>query len=142
MNIKLEIKVLGNYVDAHDRYGLRLSKGALEALMTPPPAKERITNKSRLQHGTRVVASAERVDERTISLPVHFCAPSETTFLARYEAFCALLSGGVFDFRVTLPSGKKVEYKTYYQSCAQYSQYYGGIAKFVLKLHEPNPTDR
>lgn len=142
MNIGLEIKVLGEYVDAHEIYGLRLSSGALAALMTPPPAKDRIINKSRLQHGTRVVASNEKIDERTLSLPVHFCAPSERVFLSRYEAFCALLSGGAFNFRVTLPSGKKVEYKTYYQSCAQYSQYYGGIAKFVLKLHEPNPTDR
>lgn len=136
------IKLRINEKDAKQEYGASLSNGSLAALMTPPPAKERIANKSRLQHGTRIIANndTEKVDERQITLNVHFTANSEEEFLLRYANFCKMLAGGVVNIEVELQSGRVLRYETYYQSCSQYSQFYGGIAKFALKLIEPNPN--
>lgn len=128
--------------DAKTYYGASLSSGSLAALMTPPPSKERIVNKSRLQHGSRIISNSEteKVDERQLTLNIHFTANSEEEFLQRYERFCALLAGGVLNIDVQMPSGRTLHYETYYQSCSQYSQFYGGIAKFALKLIEPTPN--
>lgn len=135
MNIGLDI----NGKDAKSTWGMCLTSGSLAALMTPPPMKERIVNKSRLQHGVRVVAPKEKVDERQLTLNVHFTAGSERDFLSRYSSFCEELSGGRLVLTLTLPGGRKIVYDTYYLSCSMYSQFYGGIAKFALKLTEPKP---
>lgn len=137
--MKIGLRING--VDVKTQYGMSLSSGALAALMTPPPAKDRVTNKSRLEHGARVISAqgTEKIDERQLSLPVHFVANSEVQFVERYNRFCAMLAGGVLQIELTLPSGKIMSYLTYYQSCTQYSHYFGGIAKFILKVTEPNP---
>ncbi len=33
-------------------------------------------------------------------------------------------------------------FKCVYLSCSQYSQYNGNVAKFILRLNEPNPANR
>ena len=129
-----------NGKDAYTTWGISMEDTALSALMTPAPMKEFIENTSRLEHGKRVVTANPRVDERNITLEIHLTARDKDTFFSRYLSFCEELATGVLNIRTKYQPD--VMYKTIYQSCNQFSQFMQGIAKFSLKLCEPNPTDR
>lgn len=137
------VKLKINGVNAAQAWGIKLTHGALATLMTPPPMKERIVNKARSQHGARPITNQamEKVEERSINLPVHFVAKDEDDFLEKYTMFCEELRKGRLTLEVELPSGVKLTYNTYYTSCTSYSHFYGGIAKFMLKLQEYNPAN-
>ena len=117
-----------------------MDTSSLSALMTPAPMKEFIENKSRLEHGKRVITSDPKIDERNISLTFNLTAKSEEQFFSRYNSFCEELATGVLYLRSKYQPN--VVYKTIYLSCNQFTQFMRGIAKFSLRLVEPNPTDR
>lgn len=129
-----------NGKDAYTTWGLSLTQGALTTLMTPPEMKDYITSKPRTESGTRIATNNVAVAERTISLDVHLSADTEEQFLERYASFCTVLAGGSIELSTRWQEG--VTYHLYYQSCSQYSQLFGGLAKFTLKVYEPNPTNR
>lgn len=109
--------------------------------MTPAPMKDVVTNQSRLEHGTRYTAGyAPRIAERDITLPLHIVARSADDFLAKYAKFCEVLAGQVLEIQIK--EQPDVTYKCVYRSCTQYEEYSLGIAKFALRLTEPNPNDR
>lgn len=129
-----------NGKDAYTTWGLSMDETSLSALMTPSPNKELIENKSRLEHGKRVIISNPKKDERNLTLQINITAPDKDTFFTRYDSFCDELDIGVLDIRTKYrPS---VVYRTTYQSCQQFSEFMQGIGKFVLKLNEPNPKNR
>lgn len=136
-----EIKING--YDAYTKWGLSLTDGSRAALMTPPPAKDYITNDSPLEHGTQYADDTDslpKTDAREISLSLHFCANGETQFLTRYNAFCTdILTGRKIEL-TDLVTG--TTYHLLYKSCSQYSAFFGGIAKFTLKVVEPDPSNR
>lgn len=70
-----------NDKDAYTTWGISMDTSSLSALMTPPPMKEFIENKSRLENGKRVITSNPRVDERNITLTFNLTAKSEDQFL-------------------------------------------------------------
>lgn len=129
-----------NGKDAFITWGVGLEKDSLSTLMTPAPLKQFIENKSRLEHGKRVLVVNARVDERTIQLPLIVKAPSEAVFLSNYAAFITELQTGVITITTSYQLG--VKYKMIYESCGQYTQYDRRMAKFLLRLTEPNPADR
>lgn len=140
-----QLYINGN--DAYTIWGVSLEDGAIAALMTPPSMKESIVNESRLEHGKRRVNLLVRMDERELTLPMHIVANSATEWYTKYSAFVAYLtSAEILEIVTSFQSG--VAYKCIYQSCTQYSQFYdpgdnrSGMAKFALKLIEPNPNDR
>lgn len=127
--------------DAYTEWGINFEDGAIAALMTPAPMKEYIENKSRLADGKRVVTANARRDERSISLPFHLVASSSAEFLDRYGRFCAdVLAKGRFELETRHLSG--VTFRLVYKSCSQFAQLRQQIAKFTLKVEEPDPTDR
>lgn len=129
-----------NGLDAYRRWGISLTDGARVELMTPPPAKDYITNDSPLEDGQQYVTDPPpRTDARDLQLALHFTARSVTEFLQRYADFCQLLEGRVIDLT---DNATHTTYHLVYRSVQQYSAYLGGIAKFVLKVTEPNPADR
>ena len=81
-----------NDKDAYTTWGISMDTSSLSALMTPPPMKEFIENKSRLENGKRVITSNPRVDERNITLTFNLTAKSEDQFFVRYNSFCEELS--------------------------------------------------
>lgn len=119
-------------------FGASLSEGAYEALLTPPPVKDYIRNSSPLQAGSQYLPQT-RTDEQQLSLPIHFTASSKEEFLSRYGQFCEVLSQGKIDLYV---EELGLTFHLLYKSCNSYNHYFGGIAKFVLKVIEPNPTNR
>lgn len=129
-----------NTKDAYTTWGISMDDTALSALMTPSPIKELVENKSRLEDGKRVITDDVRVDERSLTLQFNLTAKTEEEFFARYLAFCAELEKGTLNIRTRYQP--TVVYKTIYQSCSQFSQFMRGIAKFSLRLVEPNPKDR
>ena len=137
------IELYINGKNAAETWGLKLTHGALAALMTPPPMKERIVYKSRISNGAKAITNPqmEKVDERSISLPVHFVAISEADFLSKYYQFCNELKRGILTIEVKLNQINTLQFNTYYVSCTSYSHFYGGIAKFVLKVQEYNPAN-
>lgn len=126
--------------DAYSRWGISPSDGAFVALRTPPEKKERVKNVSRLQHGSRYVGDVERYDERQITLPLHIVASSAEDLCKKFDKFATeVLDGGRLE--IVHHIAPDVRYKCLYIGCANYVESCG-IAKFQLKLVEPNPTDR
>lgn len=129
-----------NGVDAYTEYGVSMQSSGLSALMTPPPNKEVIENKSRQEHGKRVINSNPKIDERDLTLPIHITAKSKEDFLTKYGKFCEVLATGSLEISTSYQS--EVVYRTIYLSCSQFAEYRLGLAKFTLRLNEPNPSNR
>ena len=129
-----------NGVDAYTEYGISMDSSVLSALMTPSPNKEYIENKSRQEHGKRVVNVSPKIDERDLSLSLHIKASSKDDFMEKYGKFCLVLANGKLDIKTRFQPN--VVYRTNYISCTQFSEYRLGLAKFTLKLNEPNPANR
>lgn len=136
--MKEELYINGK--DAYTEWGISMDDTALSALMTPAPNKNLIENKSRLEHGKRVVCANFKKDERNLTLQINLTAPDKNTFFARYDSFCEELAAGVLEIKTKYQPD--IIYKTIYLSCSQFSQFMQGIGKFILKLNEPNPSDR
>lgn len=132
-----------NNKDAYDEWGVSMDSSALSALMSPPPMKSYVENKSALTDGKQVLVCATfppKVDERNITLTINLTANNETQFFARYASFCAELEKSTLDIRTKYQPS--VIYHTKYVSCSQFTQFMRGMAKFSLKLNEPNPKNR
>lgn len=129
-----------NGFDAFATWGIVLDSTALSALMTPAPNKGFIENKSRLEHGKRIITNNPKVDEREVSLRFNLKANTEDDFFSKYESFCNELAKGVL--RINTKFQPNIYYNMIYLSCTQFTQYSLDGASFVLKLVEPNPRDR
>lgn len=129
-----------NGLDAYTTWGITMDTQSLSALMTPPALKERVESQSRLDHGSRLVGAAPRLAARQLTLTLNLTARTEEQFFARYASFCRELATGRLTLRTAYQRG--VTYRTAYVSCTQFTQFMRGMAKFSLKLTEPDPTDR
>ncbi|MGJ0787399.1 hypothetical protein [Bacteroides faecis] len=129
-----------NNKDSYDNWGISMDTSSLSALMTPAPNKEFIENKSRLEHGKRVIAATPKVDERSLTLTINLTAKNEDEFFEKYDSFCQELATGVLNIRSKYQPN--IVYRTIYLSCNQFTQFMRGIAHFSLKIVEPNPMDR
>lgn len=129
-----------NGQDAYITWGISFDQTALSTLMTPSPNKAYIENKSRLEDGKRVIVHNPKVDERSVTLSFNLTAKNEDEFFARYNGFCEELKKGYME--ITTKYQTNVVYRMVYESCTQFSQLIREIAKFSLKLTEPDPTNR
>lgn len=129
-----------NNKDAYITWGISMDNTSLSTLMTPIPNKELIENKSRLEHGKRVISLNPKLDERNITLTFNLTAKTEEEFFLRYNKFCEELATGILDIKTKYQPD--IVYHTIYLSCSQFSQFMRGIGKFSLKLNEPNPSNR
>lgn len=132
-----------NDKDAYYEWGLVFDPSAFTALLTPAPVKASVENKSALIHGKQVLSNEDnppKVDERDLQLTFCLKAKNMTQFLARYESLVAEFECGRFDIRTKYQP--KVTYRCRYVNCQSFSQFNGRLAKFVLKLNEPNPKNR
>lgn len=130
-----------NGKDAYLTWGIFLDETALSALMTPAPNKEFISNKYRSKDGKSVIKHNPRLDEREITLPFNMTAKDSDTFLTNYARFCEeVLARG--ELVISTRFQPNVWYRCIYLSCTQFSQCIREMAKFSLKLNEPDPSDR
>lgn len=132
-NTKLYIN--GN--DAETTWGLRLDgeQGGYDALLTPPPLKEPVTNKNVTAEGAMVVCGAGLYDERTVSVPVHIVANGYKDFMSKKNTLFSTLKGGALTVSVRRVWSTRVNGRTvsteeteftstmYFVSCSQYTQF-------------------
>ncbi len=134
--------------DTKTKWGVFFTDNSVTALMTPPPKKSYITNKSALSHGKQVLTAdgnLPKTDERDVQLTFGLKADSLARFIMQYRSFVSELKKGDIDLTLHVWEGGTYFRETYhlkYVSCSQYSEYNGRLAKFVLKLNEPNPENR
>lgn len=130
-----------NGKDAYITWGIFMDDTAMSALMTPAPNKEFISNKYRNKDGKHVIKHNPRLDERDITIGFNMVAKDEETFLDNYSKFCEeVLATGELVIRTKFQPN--VYYRCIYSSCTQFSQFIRQMAKFSLKLNEPDPTNR
>ena len=132
-----------NGTNARARWGLVANTKLLAALLAPASAKDPIQSESRLEHGTRTIIpeGSVKLAKREITLEIGLSAPSLPVFYERYRSFIEELTSGWLRIETPrfLPG---VVFNCRYVSCTQFTQYNGRVAKFILKLEEPNPSNR
>lgn len=145
-NVKIYINSTSQ--DTEKRWGVFFADNSVTALMTPAPKKSYITNKSALINGKQVLTSngnQPKTDERDVQLTFGLKASSFAKFIMQYRSFVEELKKGAIDLTLYVWEGDTYIRETYYLnyvSCSQYSEFNGRLAKFVLKLNEPNPENR
>lgn len=132
-----------NSYNARTKWGIVANTKLMAALLAPPAVKDPIQSESRLEHGTRTIIpqGSVKLAKRDITLEVGLTAPSLTEFYTRYKSFIEELTSGWLKIASPkfLPG---VIFNCRYVSCTQFTNYNGRIAKFILKLEEPNPNNR
>ena len=112
-----------NGKDCYTTWGISMDTSSLSSLMTPSPLKEFIENKSRLEHGKRVLSSNPKIDERNITLTFNLTAKTEEEFFSRYNNFCEELATGIINIKT----------KYYLQNNLYFMQ-------SIYAIHERNST--
>ena len=139
--IKLVSENNDAYIDI-STYGVTLTRGWREALLTPPPVKSFVSNDSRLENGVSVLAAAKyaKKDKRDVSLSFFLEGSTQEDYLDKYEAFLEKIAyNGEFCLKV--PCLKRV-FKFVYTQCSKYGDYGLKKSNFTLRLTENNPNDR
>ena len=135
-------ELLINNTDVLSVYGVRMGVGFIDAIQQPPDCKSFVSNKSRLENGTRYVITKDSIKygEREITLPFILIASSSTDAQNKKKAFENLLNGMI---NISIPSVSKDVYKLL---VIGYSAFHrnnkGTLYSYKVKLREPNPTDR
>lgn len=118
-------------------YGAFLEESSLSALLTPAPMKDNPNDDSPLYHGVRYDSATPRRNKREITLVVGFKAKDFETFLSNYESFCTDILANQY-FTLICEAGT---FNLLYKSCTQVEEWAkSGVAKFSLKVIEPNPA--
>lgn len=144
----VEVYINSTTQTTQQKWGVFFSETSVTNLMAPAPKKAYITNKSALSHGKQVLTNngnVPKTDERDIQLIFGLHATSLAQFLMKYRSFCAELKKGAIDLTIHIAEGSTFYKETFYLkyiSCTQYAEYNGRLAKFVIKLNEPNPENR
>lgn len=130
-----------NGKDIWETWGASLMKGSYEKLLKPASMKEYISNSSRLEHGSRIIANPQtaRTNEREISLQIVIEGSSESDYLSKMASFMAELEKGSIQLKVPRVG---LVYKLVYTDCSSYGDYGLKIGKFTVKFIEPNTKDR
>lgn len=128
-----------NNKDAFTEWGVSLSNGAKAVLMAPPALKERVSNESRLAHGKSILNTNLKKAPREFTLEMHMISSSWADYLDKKTRWEEMLMEGSLDIKTSWESG--VTYHCLYISCAKFAESHG-LAKFALRLAEPNPDNR
>ena len=139
-SVKIKQWSADSFDDLFDTYGVRLVRGAYEALLTPFGMKDYVTNQSRLEHGTRYVATQySKKKEREVGFQVVLEGTDMDDYLEKYEAFLDLLAGGMVVLKVPR---LKQDFKLVYTKCGNFKYDSDRKATFTIEFKEPNPEDR
>lgn len=133
--------LLINGKDAFDIWGVNMGDNFINVLLTPPPVKEYIENKSRLEDGKRVILDNKKDDERDMNLTFTIQGESQSDYIAKYKAFMMEMSSGLVDINVPV-LGSEV-YRVYYKNAISFAVSIDRtFSKIAMKVCEPNPSNR
>ena len=134
--------LLINAQDAYTTWGVRMGEGFLDVLGASSPMKEFIENKSRLEHGKRVIINDPKIDEREITLSFTIEGNSQSDYQAKKKAFFEELYKGVVDIQVPANSNE-IYHLIYLGKSVAYAQSLDHtFGKISAKFNEPNPANR
>ena len=132
--------LLINGKDAYTFWGVRMGEGFLDVLGASSPMKEFIENKSRLEHGKRVIINDPKIDEREITLSFTIEGNSQSDYQAKKKAFFEELYKGVVDIQVPANSNE-IYHLIYLGKSVAYAQSLDQtFGKISAKFTEPNPS--
>jgi hypothetical protein len=133
-------ELLINNKDAYAIWGVKMGKGFLDVLGASSPMKEFIENKSRLEHGKRVIVNDPKIDEREITLSFTIEGKSQSDYQAKKKAFFVELYKGKVDIQVPA-NGSEMYHLIYLGKNITYAQSLGRtFGKISAKFNEPNPS--
>ena len=134
--------LLINTQDAYTTWGVRMGEGFLDVLGASSPMKEFIENKSRLEHGKRVIINDPKIDEREITLSFTIEGNSQSDYQAKKKAFFEELYKGVVDIQVPANSNE-IYHLIYLGKSVAYAQSLDHtFGKISARFNEPNPANR
>ena len=135
-------ELLFNGDNAYTIWGVRMGDGFLDVLGASSPMKEFIENKSRLEHGKRVIINNPKVDEREITLSFTIEGNSQSDYQSKKKAFFDELYKGKIDIQVPANSSE-IYHLIYLGKSITYAQ---GLdrtfGKISAKFSEPDPANR
>ena len=135
-------ELLINGENAYTTWGVRMGEGFLDVLGASSPMKEFIENKSRLEHGKRVIINDPKIDEREITLSFTIEGNSQSDYQANKKAFFEELYKGVVDIQVPANSNE-IYHLIYLGKSVAYAQSLDQtFGKISAKFNEPNPANR
>ena len=119
-----------------------MGEGFLDVLGASSPMKEFIENKSRLEHGKRVIINDPKIDEREITLSFTIEGNSQSDYQAKKKAFFEELYKGVVDIQVPANSNE-IYHLIYLGKSVAYAQSLDQtFGKISAKFNEPTPANR
>ena len=134
-------ELLINGENAYTTWGVRMGEGFLDVIGASAPMKDFIENKSRLEHGKRVINNP-KVDEREITLSFTIEGNSQSDYQAKKKAFFDELYKGVVDIQVPANSNE-IYHLIYLGKSVAYAQSLNRtFGKISAKFNEPNPANR
>lgn len=134
--------LLINNKDAYAVWGVRMGDGFLDVIGASAPMKEFIENKSRLEHGKRVIIANPKVDEREITLSFTIEGNSPSDYQAKKKSFFEELYKGAVDIQIPANSSD-VYHLIYLGKSVTYAQSIDRtFGKCSMKFCEPNPNLR
>ena len=77
------VELLINNKNAYTTWGVRMGDKFLDTIGASSPMKEFIENKSRLEHGKRVIVNNPKLDERDITLSFTIEGNSQSDYQAK-----------------------------------------------------------
>lgn len=134
--------LLINNKDAYATWGVRMGDEFLDIIGASASMKEFIENKSRLEHGKRVIVNNPKLDERDITLSFTIEGNSQSDYQAKKKAFFDELYKGTVDIQVPANSSE-IYHLIYLGKSITYAQSLNRtFGKCSMKFCEPNPANR
>lgn len=134
--------LLINGRDAFQVWGVRMGDNFLDSLGASVPMKEFIENKSRLEHGKRIITTNPKLDEREITLAFTIEGNSQSDYQTKKKAFFEELYKGVIDIQIPA-NNSDIYHLIYLGKSVTYAQSLERtFGKISAKFCEPNPAVR
>jgi len=135
-----------NWVDTYNLrtdFGISISDGGISTLLAPAPAKERVSNESRLEDGKRVdIDTPTRFQSRDITLEMHLIANSFEEYMSKWRSFLAAITASGEGIKLTYTIyGQSLVFYLQYISCTQFAVYNGQLGKFAVRFTERKPAN-
>lgn len=131
-----------NNRNAFTEWGVRVGDGFLDAIGAPAPMKDFIENKSRLEHGKRVIINNPKLDERDVTLTFTIQGNSQADYQSKKSAFQNELYKGALTIQIP-SNGSEIYHLIYTGKSISYAQSLDRtFGKLTVKFNEPNPTNR